>query len=482
MASFLGNNQSVENYSTVAVPQSLQGNDSPMAMRGKVRQVSIPNANGDQRANGKLTFVLPNNNVSISRRSMFIKTRVQVAFPDGTVPPVGNTTNTGVFFQGPGPTSIAGGTFNNYNITGGGLLSLPTFGGGQQLGNAYSLIQRSTVYSGSKPIDMIDYVCDLMSGLILPHNTSRDWLESDGGILLSIISQQNRSTSTATTGGFIYWDVCIPVPHSCLNSERDFPAYLVSDSNPLSLEVDLTSFNRAFAYYAGMSPAPIQDYTLTRCSLCYESIELPREFIEAQRLATKKIPFVIPQLSYINYQMPMSALINYNVNLKLSSLRAAYILPFNNTRYIQNNLGTAGSAFGYQRNTGDIALPSLTGDIAGTNAELICDGELINKVRLDNIPMTFAALKQAINGSITNYYTPSIANVISYRYAYYAIGINATLFSDGSTIMGGTPVDQAQIILTNYILSSTTGAYLANVIFAYDSLLIFKNGKIETKR
>ena len=80
MASFLGNKQTVESYATEAIPQSLQSNDTPMAMRGKVTQVSIPSATGDQKSNGKLKFVLPNNNVSISRRSMFIRARCSVPF------------------------------------------------------------------------------------------------------------------------------------------------------------------------------------------------------------------------------------------------------------------------------------------------------------------------------------------------------------------------------------------------------------------
>jgi hypothetical protein len=476
MASFLGNRQSVENYDTVAVPQSLQGNDSPMAMRGKVRQVSVPNLNGDQKGSGKLRFVLPNNNVSISRRSMFIRARVSISY--SATLPIYDNINRSVFFQGPGLGSPGSASEYAALLATTTATSIASGASTPSLGNAYSLIQRSTIYSGSSVVDMVDYVCDLMSGLILPHSTNINWLRYDGTSLIGIACPPMRSTS-ATTGGFVYWDLCIPVPHSCFNTERDFPLYLLSQSNPLSLEIDLTPFNRAIGYGVTYVPTPL-DYTISRAALCYESVELPPEFIEAQRLQTKKIPFVIPQLSYMISQMPISALVNYNCTLNMSSLRAVYILPYNNTTYNPSYV-TNNAAFAYQRLASDVAVSTAVGDFQGTNVQLFCDSECINQVNLDNPTMTFAALKQAINGSITNPIS-SVANQATYKVCHFAIGIDATAFSDGSTVMGGTPVKQAQIVLTNFIASATTGAYLANVIFAYDSLLIFKNGKITTKR
>lgn len=476
MASFLGNRQSVENYDTVAVPQSLQGNDSPMAMRGKVTQVSVPNLNGDQKSSGKLRFVLPNNNVSISRRSMFIRTRCSLIFPAGAALPACSSTSNTPFFQGPGPPNMNHlyGATAATDPSGFSGINLP------QLGNAYSLIQRSTIYSGSAVVDMIDYVCDLMSGLILPHCTQQDWIATDGQALLSISTGPMRSTALST-GGFLYWDLAIPVPHSCFNTERDFPAYLLSDSNPLSLEIDLTTFTRAITAQGASVLPPDREYILSRAALCYEAVELPREYIEAQRLATKKIPFVIPQLSYMINQMPMSSMSNYNVNLKMSSLRAAYILPYNGASYPTIYPGSINS-FSYTRRANDTAaLFSITGVCDGTNAQLFIDGKCVNQVNLDNPTMTFVALKQALKGSITDYTSTSICNLQVYKASYFAIGIDTTCFSDGSTVMGGTPVEQAQIILTNFIRSGE-GSYLVNVIFAYDSLLIFKNGKITTKR
>ena len=482
MASFLGNKQTSESYKTVAVPQSLQSNDSPMALRSKVTQVSIPSINGDQNSNGKLRFVLPNNNVSISRRSMFIRARCSVSFT-ATLPTLNGNTSTGIWFQGPG-ASVTGNSsyalFGNLNTATANDLTFSYLA--PILSNAYSLIQRSTIYAGSTVVDMIDYVSDLMSGLILPHATSQNWITNDGRALLAICSPPMKST-TLTTGGFVYWDLCIPVIHSCFNTEHNFPNYLLSDSNPLSLEVDLTTFARAIAYGSTVqSTPPIQDFTLSRIALCYEAVQLPREFIEAQRLATKNIPFVIPQLSYMIYQMPISALVNYNVNLKLSSLRAAYILPYNNSTYTPIYPATAAS-FAYQRLAADVAVSSNSGIYDGTNAQLFIDGRCVNQVNLDNPTMTYVALKQALKGSITDLSTSSsFGSLPQYKASFFAIGIDTTCFSDEATIMGGTPVETAQFVLTNMISNATTGTYLANIIFSYDSLLIIRDSVCEVRR
>jgi hypothetical protein len=348
-----------------------------------------------------------------------------------------------------------------------------------QLSNAYSLIQCSTVYSGSTVIDRIDYLCDLMSGIILPHCTNPLWILNEGGILLGCVAPAMRSTSL-TTGGFVYWDLAIPVTHSCFNSERDFPNFLLDSNNLLAIDIDLTSLNRALYFGSSAVTNAILDYNISNAHLCYESVELPREFIEVQRLATKKTPFVISQLSYLINQMPMTAAVNYNVALNMSSLRAAYILPSNASSYTYN--WVAADALNYQRHAGDVPIATATGNYVGTNAQLFIDQQLVNKINLDNPTMTFVALKQALKNTITDYTSCTLGGLTVYKICFFAIGIDTTNFSDGSTIMGGTPVNQAQIVLTNFITNATTGTYLTNIIFAYDSLLIFKNGKITVKR
>ena len=344
----------------------------------------------------------------------------------------------------------------------------------QQLSNAYSIVQRSTLYSGGAVLDQINFLCDVMSGLILPHSTNRDWLTTDGASLIAV-AQRALPSVTVTTGGNLYWDICLPVPHSCFNSERDFPLYLLGPGTPLSLQIDLSAITRALKLSTTIAPTST-NFTLTQASLCYEAVDLPGEFVDSMRMRVKSSPFIIPQLSYIVTQLPLSALASYTCGLNVSSLRAAYIVPFGAATYSTDPT----VIFSYNRaGAGDVGITATGGNYTGTNIQLFCDGRLINSVNLDNPAMSFAALKQALNGSITNSLVPSISSRETYKQSYFAIGVDATAFGDQSTVLGGTPCSQATISLTNWQANST---FLATVIFAYDSLLVIRDGVVEVKR
>jgi len=464
--SFLGNQQETNSYQTVAAPQSLDSNDSPQAMKGSVRQVSVASSSGDQQSSGLLVFNVSAANSSITRKSMFIRARVQVAYT-ATLADYSTAALT-TAFQGPGVLVVA----DKMATTGSAISS--TFAGIQQLSNAYSIVQRSTLYSGGAVLDQINFLCDLMSGLILPHNTNRDWLVTDGANLIAV-AQAALPATTLTTGGNLYYDICLPVPHACFNSERDFPLYLLGPGTPISLQIDLTPITRALKLSTGTAPTS-SNFTLTSASLCYEAVDLPGEFVDSMRMRVKSSPFVIPQLSYIITQLPLSALASYTCGLNVSSLRAAYVVPFGAASYSTDPT----VIFSYNRaGAADVLITATGGNYTGTNAQLFCDGRLVNSVNLDNPAMTFAALKQALSGSITNALVPSISSRETYKQSYFAIGVDATAFSDQSTVLGGTPCSQATISLSNWQQNPT---FLATVIFAYDSLLVIRDGVVEVKR
>lgn len=468
MSSFLGNRQETNSYETVAAPASLDSNDSPQAMKGSVRQVAVASSSGDQQSSGLVVFSISAANASITRRSMFIRARVQVAY-SATLPDYSTTALT-TAFQGPG-VLVAPETMS----TTGSALAVTGVACVQQLANAYSIVQRSTLYSGGAVLDQINFLCDVMSGLVLPHSTNRDWLTTDGANLIAVAQRAIPSTS-ATTGGNLYWDICLPVPHSCFNSERDFPLYLLGPGTPLSLQVDLTPITRALKLSTGTTPTNA-NFTLSQASLCYEAVDLPGEFVDSMRMRVKSSPFIIPQLSYIVTQLPLSALSSYTCGLNVSSLRAAYVVPFSAATYSTDPT----VIFSYNRAGANDVTPitATAGNYTGTNIQLFCDGRLINSVNLDNPAMSFAALKQALNGSITNALVPSIASRETYKQSYFAIGVDATAFSDQSTVLGGTPCSQATIALTNWQANPT---FLATVIYSYDSLLVIKDGVVEIKR
>lgn len=464
--SFLGNRQEVNSYETVAAPSSLDSNDSPQAMKGSVRQVAVASSSGDQSASGLVVFNISAANASITRKSMFIRARVQVNYT-ATLALYASAADT-TAFQGPG-VLVAADTM----ATTGSALS-QTGAVIQQLSNAYSIVQRSTLYSGGAVVDQINFLCDVMSGLILPHATNRDWLTTDGANLIAVAQRAIPSVSV-TTGGNLYWDICLPVPHSCFNSERDFPLYLLGPGTPLSLQVDLSAITRALKL--GTTTAPTSsNFTLSQASLVYEAVDLPGEFVDSMRMRVKSSPFIIPQLSYIVTQLPLSALASYTCGLNVSSLRAAYVVPFGAASYSTDPT----VIFSYNRaGAQDVGITATAGVYATTNAQLFCDGRLINSVNLDNPAMTFAALKQALNGSISNALVPSIASRETYKQSYFAIGVDSTAFGDQSTVLGGTPCSQATVSLTNFQQNPT---FLATVIFAYDSLIVIKDGVLEVKR
>lgn len=467
MSSFLGNRQEVNSYETVAAPSSLDSNDSPQAMKGSVRQVSVASSSGDQSSSGLVVFNISAANSSITRKSMFIRARVQVNYT-ATLADYSTTALT-TAFQGPGVLVTA-----ETMSTTGSALAVTGAACIQQLANAYSLVQRSTLYSGGAVVDQINFLCDVMSGLILPHATNRDWLTTDGANLIAV-AQRALPSVTVTTGGNLYWDICLPVPHSCFNSERDFPLYLLGPGTPLSLQVDLSAITRALKLSTGTAPTST-NFTLSQASLCYEAVDLPGEFVDSMRMRVKSSPFIIPQLSYIVTQLPLSALASYTCGLNVSSLRAAYVVPFSAATYSTDPT----VIFSYNRaGAQDVGITATGGVYATTNVQLFCDGRLVNSVNLDNPAMTFAALKQALNGSISNALVPSIASRETYKQSYFAVGVDATAFGDQSTVLGGTPCSQATISLTNFQQNPT---FLATVIFAYDSLIVIRDGVLEVKR
>lgn len=469
-SSFLGNRGEVNSYQTVAAPASLASNDSPSSMKGSVRQASIASSSGDQSSGGLILFNIPAQNASITRKTMFVRARVQLAY-SAALPTYTASANS-TFFQGPGPLVTC------ESLGGTAYPTLPVYGGTQpvsvipQLANAYALILRSTVFSGGQVLDQVNQCADFMSGLVLPHSTNRDWLTNDG---TSLIAVAQCGIPQAATASNLYWDVTIPVVHSMFNSERDYPLYLLGPGTPLSIQIDLNAILRVFKLNTAGGTAP-NNFTVSQASLVYEAIDLPGEFVDSMRSQTKSTPFILPQLSYMITQLPMSALASYTVGVNCSSIRGVYVVPFSAATFSTDPT----VSFAYNRNgASDVAITATVGNYSTTNYQVFADGRLINSVNLDNPALTFAMLKQALNGSISNPLLPSLATRESYKQFYFALGLDTTVFGDASTVLGGTPASQLTIALTNFQANPT---FIATVIIAYDSLLVFKDGMVEVKR
>jgi hypothetical protein len=450
-AHYTGQVSESHSYMTQAIPHSLQSNNSQQSIRANNRHFQLATSSSAQQSSGGvLLWNIPPTQGAISRGTVYLRARISVA--TGAAPTYADAANS-LYLSGPGPLQV--GVKSDGTSTTAGIPALS---------NGYSWIQRLTLYgTGSAVVDQCNYVNDVMN-LMLAHNSSPAFLANDGQIQLAV----NRPfDSVGTTESYV--DVCLPLPLSCFNnSQHDFPLYLCK--NPMTLQVDLSSFARAIS--TGATTAAT-DYTIKNAYLCYEVLEVPHSMIEAERHAVQGgHPFIMPLQSWLNVQVPMSVLSSYTIGANCSSVRGVYVLPYNGAAY-----SSGPGADNYARNTSDAA----TNWGSGINAQLYVDGNVKNSSIFDNPVMQFTQLKQALHNNIqSSVINPSLSTLGAYLLNYYALGFDCVSFDDESTIFGGTPATNLNIQLTGFTTQST---YITTVCILYDTLLSFgADGIMEVKR
>ena len=313
----------------------------------------------------------------------------------------------------------------------------------------------------------MNYVNDVMGGLMLAHNSSPAFLANDGQIQLGVARPFDSVSASVQ-----YVDLCLPLPLSCFNnSQHDFPLYLCK--NPMTLQLDLASFARAIS---GGTTVAATDYRVKNAFLCYEVLEVPHSMIEAEKHAVQGgHPFIMPLQSWLNVQVPISILSSYTIGANCSSVRGVYVLPANTLAYSAANAeGVRDES--YRRNTSDAS----TGWGAGINAQLYVDGNVKNSSIFDNPVMQFTQLKQALHNNIqASVINPSLSTLGTYILNYFALGFDCVSFDDESTIFGGTPATNLNLQLTGF----GTDNKITTVCILYDTLLSFgADGIMEVKR
>lgn len=450
-AHFTGAVSESHSYQTQEIPSSLKSNNSAQSIRANNRHFQLSTSSSStQSSGGVLLWQIPPTNGAISRETMYLRCRVTAtcaAF--ATYADAANT----LTFKGPG--KLIAGVKSDGTDTAGAFIPA--------LSNAYSWIQRLTMYgSGSAVVDQMNYVNSTMD-LLLAHNSNANWLVNEAQATLGVARPWDREGATQNS----YIDVCIPLPLSCFNNSNiDFPLYLCR--NPMTLQLDIASLARGITSGATTGAT---EFTVSRAFLCYEVLEVPHSLIEAERSAVQGgHPFIMPLQSWLNVSVPQSVLSSYTLGLNASSLRSAYVSVMNATAY------ALGTQIQYIHDFSD----SATSWGSGVNAQLYLDGNVKNSSIFDTPVQQFIQLKQALHNNIqSSVIQPSVAGFAGYLLNYFALGFDCTSFDDEATIFGGSPVSNMNLQITGLNANS----YICNVLCLYDTLLAFQaDGVMEVKR
>ena len=479
-AHFSSVNGETHTYQLTDIPDSLKSNSNPQSIKSRNRMFQLSSTSQSQNSGGVILFNIPPSNYSISRGTMSLRMRVSVTT---TAKPTYASAATALSFQGPGRDPVAHVTIPVIATGSLNASFIPDFG------NAYSVIQRMTLYgANSSIVDQKNFLNDEMNALLL-HNSSESYLANDASILLGMGQQWYGSSATSS-----FIDVCLPVPLSIFQSAtQNFPCHLLSA--PLTLQIDLASLGRAI--FGGGTVIP-SEYTVSNTFLVYQAIELPSELIQAERMAVRSSPFVMTCTNSMNVQVPQNILTSYTLGLNASSIRGVMIMPSSLQSY------SVGSQLYYVAGRADCNFGTDTnGGGSGINAQVYYDGNLINSNIVDNVANTYMMLKQFIHHNLqgnilqTSPNAPALSATLTsagqgaspYVNQQFVLGFDSTSFNEESVIFGGVPASNVNIQLTGYGASiggataATTSSNLVTLLVLYDVLVAFgEDGTMSVKR
>jgi hypothetical protein len=475
-AHFSSVNGETHSYQLTDIPDCLKSNSNPQSIKSRNRMFQLSSTSQSQNSGGVILFNIPPSNYSISRGSMSLRMRVSCAT---TTKPTYASVDTALSFQGPGR---GGAVYANPPVLLAGRSNASFI---PQFGNAYSVIQRMTLYgANSSIVDQKNFLNDEMNALLL-HNSSDSYLANDASILLGMGQQWYGASATNS-----YIDVCVPVPLSIFQSAtQNFPCHLLSA--PLTLQIDLSSLGRAIL--GGTTVVP-SEFTVSNTFLVYQAIELPSALIEAERMAVRSSPFVMTCTNSMNVQVPQNILTSYTLGLNASSIRGVMIMPSSVSSYAVT------SQVFYVAGRADCNFGVLTdGGGSGINAQVYLDGNLVNSNICDNVANTYMMLKQFIHHNLqgnilqTSPNPPALSTILTsagqgaspYVNQQFVLGFDCTSFDEESTIFGGVPATNVNIQLTGYgaTIGGATSSNLVTLCVIYDVLVAFgEDGTMSVKR
>jgi len=428
------NFQYVLPFQNDAVPSSFKSNLAPRPINCVLQTTVVPSTSGNASVGGQSVIQVPLGN-SAYMVNPYLRFRV--------TPTVG--------------TAVAGARFK----------------GAAQSANA--LISSVQTSINSTLIDnILNY--DKLADCILSHSCSKEWLSSDGAILMASAGTTAANLGAASDGALAavatYGETyCVPLL-GMLSGQQSMPLWAINGT--MQINVQWTQSIAASILWTAGAVGDITALTFSDVALVYDRVAVEGDFIAKMKsdMASSGAKYVY---SYTNYQsltqVSAAGIVTLNTGLNVSSLRGVVVAPI---------LTTAIPLF-----TG----PNFPQPSGTTNFQLTLDGRLVSSVQLNSVTApatTFVELQKVFSRCFDSSVTDN-SNRIEYRGTSadglgetaksFALGISTCRVAEGLQFQG-SPVSVAGIQLTQ------GDALHTNFIFYISdySLIIGADGMIDLVR
>jgi hypothetical protein len=349
-------------------------------------------------------------------------------------------------------------------------------------------------YQTSINSTLIDNIINFpqVADTLLSHSCSREWLNSDGNMLMAtqsnIPAANGVSTAIANLGvannGAIALNTtrsetyCVPLL-GLLASQASFPAWAVNGVLQININW-VSSVLNALNGTAGVTVGNLVP-SFSEVSLVYDRISVESDFIAKMKsdMASSGAKYVY---SFTNYQTTTTASVNgsttLNTGLNVSSLRGVVMMSPLTADYTTEAIALADGP-GYSRPMGL------------SNFQCTLDGRLINSTTLDattNPAVVFQELQKvfsrAFDSSVTDntsrgeFRGKTVDSIAATNGAKsFAVGVSCNRVSEGLAFQG-SPVS---VVGLNFTQAATTATNYIIYISDY-SLLIGADGQCDIVR
>lgn len=325
-------------------------------------------------------------------------------------------------------------------------------------GSAQSAMSLISSYQTSINSTLVDNILNFpqVADLILSHSCSKEWLASDGAVLMATASSPGGNLGVASNGALAANALrsetyCVPMLGLLNGGGQSYPAWCQSGS--LTITVNwVQSIVQALSWTAGTA-ADITGLTFSDVAFVYDRIAVEGDFIAKmkQDMAQSGAKFCY---SFTNYQSLTQASANgsvsVNTGLNVSSLRGVVVAPV--------LTAVTFDTFAYPQPAGT------------TNLQVTLDGRLLNSSILDAVnqpAVCFIEAQKAFSRIFDSSVTDN-TNRIEYRGTDAAgtdgtaksffLGVSACRVAEGLSFSGspvsviGLNFTQGAATYTNYIL------------------------------